>query len=90
MGLYSSSDSEQDFGLTYATFGIGNIQDVAFNSDNEMGIVCTCANGQPQFNQQWYICQLNFEGYIYNTLSWETRSSPPVARECVGVTVTRE
>ena len=38
---------------------------------------------------RWYVCETNFEGYVYKTLSWVLGKSPPENPSCTKIEVVR-
>ena len=69
---------------------------VSFDGDNLMFIksfyndlVVPPVDGNVQHLYHWYICEYNYEGYIYNVLCWVYGIAPPQNPSCQKVGVQR-
>ena len=94
MGLNTLIDSN----VAPAIFGLDAASVVGYNEDQKMGFINyyndatnppSYINGGELLTDRWRMCQYNFEGYVYNTLSWEYGSSAATQPSCQAVTVTR-
>ena len=92
MGLNTLIDSN----VAPAIFGLNPASVVVIDTDDRMGFSTfyddatdppTFVKGEEILTDRWRMCQYNFEGYVYNTLSWEYGNSVPTQPSCQAVTV---
>jgi len=91
-GLYTDISTNVATGV----FGLGTTQ-VAFDSENKLNIQSflndTVTPPTEQTNAayyRWFICETNFEGYVYENLAWVYGDRTPQNPSCNKVQVTRK